>query len=419
MEFSERLKQIKNKIDFLKTHDKSYKPIRYTFKETIEIKKIKEFEQKYNVTLPEEYVEFITTLGVGVCSGCGIFPPDYTLKLVGKSIETESELCESFPFNNDDVKAIIEKDISDRNYFGEDIYSIQGCLLVDEDELGYASVLLVLNGEQKGKVWKWDEYGRLTPFYKITSYGYDQMSFLDLYEDWVEYIFKWLKYDPDEEPENLKDIKYLSFKGNNLTQIPTYTFKCGKLEKLYISNTNIEKISEEIVKLKNLEYLGIEHSEVSALPEKIDQLKKLKYLHMLKNNIISMPESLFTMNSLEILDLRCNKLTNIPEAIDKLKALKELELYENSLKELPNSIGNILTLEKLHIGNNDICSLPKSISQLYRLKNLEIYGNKRLKVSSILPILYSLKSLEQLTVSEIQIDTSLKLNNVNITTIVG
>lgn len=419
MKFSERLKIIKNKIDFLKTHDKSYKPIRYTFKGTIKIEEIREFEQKYNVMLSDEYIDFITTLGMGVSFGDGIFAPEQTLEQIGDLIESESDLQGDFPFNNADAKAIIEEEMLSRKYFGEFVDFVPGCLLVDIDELGYMAVLLVLNGEQKGKIWRRDEYGNLTPFYKVTSFGYEQMSFLDFYEDWIEHVFRWLKYDPDEEPENLNDIKYLAFKGDNLKQIPSYVFKCRNLEKLYICNTNIEKISDEIVELKNLEYLGIEYSQISSLPENIGQLKKLKYIHMLKNSILSLSESLFMLNHLEILDLRCNKLTNIPEIIDKLKALKELNLYENNLKELPSSIGNISTLEKLDISNNDLYDLPKSFSQLDRLKDFSLSGNKRLKISSILHVLCNLKSLETLTISQCQIDIDFKLDNVRITTVMN
>lgn len=417
MKFSERLKIIKSRVDFLKTHDKSYKGVRYTFKGTAKIEEMREFEQKYNVILPDEYIDFITTLGKGVSYGDGIFSPELTLEQIGDLIESESDLQDKFPFNNADAKAIIEKGILNRKYFGEFIEFVPGCLLVDTDGLGYMSALLILNGEQKGKIWRRDEFGRLTPFYKVISAGYEQMSFLDFYEDWIEHVFKWLNYDPDEEPENLNDIKYLAFKENDLKQIPSYVFKCNNLEKLYAYNTNIEEIPKEIVTLENLEYLGIEYSQISALPENIGELKKLRYIHMLKNNIPLIPESLFMLNSLEILDLRCNKLTNIPEIIDKLKTLKELDLYKNNLKELPSSIGNISTLEKLNISDNDLYDLPESFSQLHRLKELSLSSNERLKISKVLHILCGLKSLEMLTVSETQKDVELKLDNVRITTI--
>lgn len=419
MKFSERFQKITNKIEFLKTHDMGYKPIRYTFKGTVAIEKIKEFERKYNVVIPDEYIEFITILGVGVAFGDGIFPPEKTLEMIGGLMESEVDLQRDFPFNNADTKVIIEKDISDRKYHGEDVDFITGCLTVDEDELGYMTVLLVLNGEQKGKVWKCDEYGRLIPFYKITSLGYEQMTFLDFYEDWIDHIFKWLKYDPNEEPENLNDVKYLAFKGENLVQVPAYTLKCPQLEKLYICNTNIEKIPDELFSLKDLEYLGVEYSQISALPENIGQLNKLKYIHMLKNNITSLPESLFMLNFLEIMDLKCNKLTNIPENINKLKKLKELNIHENSLKELPSSIGNISTLEILDISDNDLYDLPESFLQLKNIKELDISGNKRMKVSNVLHILLSLKSLEKLTISKSQMDINIKLDNVIITTIMN
>jgi hypothetical protein len=419
LDFSERLKIIKNKIDLLKINDKGYKPIRYTFKETIDIKKIKDFEQKYNVKISEEYIEFITTLGTGVCFGGGIFPPEETLEYIGDLIESESDLQDDFPFNDEEAKAIIEKSIVDGRYLGEEVDFVPGCLLVDIEELGYLTALLVLNGEQKGKLWRRDEYGRMIPFYKITSLGYEQMCFLDFYEDWIEHIFKWLKYNPYVEPENLNDIKYLGFKADNLAEVPAYTFRCKNLEKLYLCNTKLEKIPEEILELNKLEYLGVEYSEISSLPENIGKLSKLKYLHMLKNNISSLPESLFMLNSLEVLDLKCNKITQIPEYIDKLKVLKELKLYENNLTELPNSVGNILTLERLDVSNNDLCDLPKSLFQLNKLKHLEISGNKRLKISSILNIISGLKSLETLTISKSQLDTELKLDNVSVTTVMN
>lgn len=146
---------------------------------------VEEFEQKYDIRLPEEYRRFIIEIGDG---GAGPFSGILPL---GRYFPLEDDprlnrLNQPFPHRTSwSEDALREEELelyqSDREYLNQ---LTQGALIIQD--FGCAiSVLLVVTGERRGSIWMDDtaNAGTITPME-------NGESFLKWYSQWLDEVLK-------------------------------------------------------------------------------------------------------------------------------------------------------------------------------------------------------------------------------------
>jgi hypothetical protein len=198
---SEQIKRIKNKLLKAKKTDKTLKVFgadshKYILKPTVSIRKVSEFEKKYDLQLPNCYKDFITEIGNGGISYAhSAAGPFYGIYPLGENVDelifnnTEKYLknkCIIYPKMTNEYWDSLTKNINDNDDISDKEY---------EQELGkiYSGVLpigsqgctyihgIVLNGKYKGQVVNLDMDGQKPRFTF-------EKTFLDWYERWLDEV---------------------------------------------------------------------------------------------------------------------------------------------------------------------------------------------------------------------------------------
>jgi hypothetical protein len=205
----EQIKRIKEKIKQLRELDKGFSLFgsqkhQYKINPVISLKKIREFEATHQITLPSDYVEFLTEIGNG---GAG---PFYGLEPIQNCLyddldykRPDSLLNPSKPFAhtepwNLEFQPTIDEDDNDeqyddeRNKFGEKYYDkeqMNGVLAICN--FGCAvSLNLVVNGQEYGNIWT-DDRGSDNGIYPLHELGNKgKITFLNWYELWLNNSIK-------------------------------------------------------------------------------------------------------------------------------------------------------------------------------------------------------------------------------------
>ncbi len=206
---NEQLNRISDKIGQLKKLDKNFTLFgshkhRYKLNPTITLDKIRQFEQTYNVALPIDYVEFMTTLGNGgVGPYYGLEPFENCLFDDLEYKRTDSLLNPSKPFFhtepwNLEFSTAIDEDENEEEYEKEyakfeeqyfDKQQINGVIAICN--FGCAvSLNLVVNGQEYGNIWT-DDRGSDNGIYPSYELGNkDKISFFNWYELWLDNSLK-------------------------------------------------------------------------------------------------------------------------------------------------------------------------------------------------------------------------------------
>lgn len=187
---------------------------RYILNPTVQIDAIKQFEAKHKITLPSDYVAFLTTLGNG---GAG---PFYGLEPLENAVLDDldykhkgSVLNPSKPFPHTDawnmefeptVSEDENQEENDRQYeeftnLYFDREQINGVIAICNYGCGI-SLNLVVNGREYGNVWT-DDRGNDGGIYPTIQLGEkNKIKFLDWYELWLDKSISemTLKFDTKE-----------------------------------------------------------------------------------------------------------------------------------------------------------------------------------------------------------------------------
>lgn len=209
---NEQLIRISEKIEQLKKLDKSFslfgsKEHRYKLNPAVPIEKIRQFELKYNVNLPTDYVDFMTQIGnggVGPYYGlepfenCLFDDLDYkradTLLNPGKPFLHHEPWKLEFKttFNEQQNKKEYQKAYSnfERIYF--DKAQMNGVISICNYGCG-VSLNLVVNGKEYGKIWT-DGRGNDNGIYPSYELGNkEKITFLNWYELWLDISLRDIK----------------------------------------------------------------------------------------------------------------------------------------------------------------------------------------------------------------------------------
>lgn len=231
---SEQINRIREKIEQLKKLDKGFRLFgsekhRYKINPPISLDEVQKFELSHNVTLPKEYVEFITAIGNG---GAG---PFYGLERLEDSLfddldykRPDSLLNPGKPFlhiepwnliftTTTDEEANEEEYEKERSKFEEEYFEreqVNGVIAICN--YGCAiSINLVVNGQEYGNIWT-DDRASDNGIYPSHEFGNKQrLTFLNWYELWLDNSIKELsdKFSIQKETSGRKQ-------KNNSTKRP-------------------------------------------------------------------------------------------------------------------------------------------------------------------------------------------------------
>ena len=206
-----KIQKLKEKFNQLASSDKHGDVLgsevhRYQLNPCISEAKLQAFEQKYQMTLPGDYRNFLLSIGNGGAGpGYGLFGIGYQSEMT-RILQQEGEdfLCQIFP--GDDLLDEDDDDFEDEDedFEDEDIdsenYLIQGTIPIAHYGTGiYAQ--LVITGNQRGNVWISDranegEIYPASPNFCCMFHGEDDdcdseeedraLSFYQWYDDWLD-----------------------------------------------------------------------------------------------------------------------------------------------------------------------------------------------------------------------------------------
>lgn len=176
------------------------------------------------------------------------------------------------------------------------------------------------------------------------------------------------------QENNLKELQLVNLKSNK--GISDFS-KLKNLEKLHISSYSAYKISlhESLYDLKNLKSLTVNTDSLFSISEKLGGLKDLEELKLSYNGITSLPVQIGELKKLRHLILRNNRIEALPSTISDLDALEVLDLGDNNLTKLPEGFGNLSNLNTLDLGNNNLEELPATFGNLRKLETLNLNIN--------------------------------------------
>ena len=202
---NEQIERIKSKIVQLKELDKNFKLFgshkhKYEINPTISLDKVRQFEATHNVTLPMEYVEFITKIGNGgVGPFYGLEPfenclfDDLDYKRPNSLLTPSKPFLHTEPWNLEFTTTIDEKENEteyekeyskfEEQYFDRE--QMNGVIAICNYGCG-VSLNLVVNGQEYGNIWT-DDRGSDNGIYPSYELGNkDKISFFYWYELWLD-----------------------------------------------------------------------------------------------------------------------------------------------------------------------------------------------------------------------------------------
>jgi len=166
------------------------------------------------------------------------------------------------------------------------------------------------------------------------------------------------------EVGQLKSLRLLDLRGNDLTSVPAEIGQLTSLKELYLKDNKLTIVPPEIGQLTSLEVLDLDGNQLTSVPAEIGQLTSLKGLGLNDNQLKSLPAEIGQLTSLVWLGLGGNRLTSVPAEIGQLTSLTGLNLGGNELPSVPAEIGQLTSLEVLELGDNQLTSVPAAIREL-------------------------------------------------------
>ncbi|MFK7905348.1 MAG: DUF4844 domain-containing protein [Chitinophagales bacterium] len=279
------INEIKKKIEILKHLDKRFEIFgasshKYEFNRTISIEELNHFEEKYKVTLPEDYKAFLNEVGNG---GAGPYYGIYPLKKDLGGVENKFELLQ-FDFPHKEEWNLSEKfftkfdEITGADYEDDENFDEEVAYFFDhifwsnyyKDELTYGSIyisnygcglrfLFIISGEEKGNIW-FDGRADRGGIYPEIDDKENHIGFSDWYINWLNESILKIK-----ELENWTKIKFEEFKKKEKFLADS------RLSYLGVENLTTRSILNEIIN----EIADI-YKEISEKNDVYNEEKKLE-----------------------------------------------------------------------------------------------------------------------------------------------
>lgn len=173
----------------------------------------------------------------------------------------------------------------------------------------------------------------------------------------------------------LINLKVLELEDNKISELPEEICEID-LNEIYLSRNNLKELPKSFGEIKNLEGLFLGNNDFYFAPDCIGNLTNLKALHLHGNHISELPKSYENLENIEILYLSDNKLTELPDVIKSWVKLTFLHVEKNQIKILPTWIGNLKALWNVNLSANELVDIPTSIAEINELRFLNLKNNK-------------------------------------------
>ncbi|TRY68578.1 hypothetical protein TCAL_03065 [Tigriopus californicus] len=268
-----------------------------------------------------------------------------------------------------------------------------------------------------------------------------------------------------EDLECVPNIHLIDLRDNKLKEVPKEIVNLQSLERLDVSNNDLNNLPFTLGTLPNLKLLLVEGNPIKSIRRDIIQrgtLGLLKYLRSRlteeelstlrdKGNVSPVPlcgsapvPDKYAMKSSHVLNMTKKEISSLPdEAVANAKDahVTGVDLSKNFFKEIPSNLKDLLPsvyefnmsgnklelcpawlgtlgthLQYLNLGNNRLSDLPPELAQCQQLRELTVPYNKLTQIPSCV---YALSKLETLImegnqISEIIIDELAKLSRLAI-----
>lgn len=216
---NEQLKRIQGKIEQLRQLDKNLTLFgsnihKYNLNPKLPEDTLLNFEKTHNITLPEDYKEFLTKIGNGgVGPAYGLEPfenglfDDLDYKRPNSLLNPSKPFPHTKPWNEEFVSTVNEEDNEEeyeRQYFEFSKNLMNGVLAISNYGCGI-SLNLVVNGEEYGNIWT-DDRGNDGGIYPSNELGNkDKITFLNWYELWLDNSLNEIKDKFENKPIEVKN----------------------------------------------------------------------------------------------------------------------------------------------------------------------------------------------------------------------
>lgn len=259
-------------------------------------------------------------------------------------------------------------------------------------EVVFPTSVLDLNGRKQVNAWRETNYSK-----QIRSFPANLAQLKGIKE--VHLRHQQLTELPDFVLQ-FKDLEVLDLADNKLKQLPQDLLQ---LKQLRILNVNLNyglTILPDLSKFEQLEELHIEYTELDTVSKDFFKLPNIRVLHtenstldkdtsIIRQMIKAFPEAKITSRSLkaiviedsadeneykglEKITIDDSNLNKLPANLFKADKVKELVIDCRHLKEIPDALANMQTLEILQLKISDLKSLPLPVTTLKNLKELHL-----------------------------------------------
>lgn len=174
-----------------------------------------------------------------------------------------------------------------------------------------------------------------------------------------------------------RDITTLSIYGScDSFNIPKEISDLKLLETLHIIYPDLEKIPIWLSNLDSLKSLTFRGNNIKEIPKALEGNKNLTTIHLM-NNKNGTFNNLQYLKELKDIDLSGCNLFKLPKGMENLKKLEILDLSHNSIIDMSDALKRLKklpNLKKLYIDGFDIPQMLKDLSHFKHLEFLDISG---------------------------------------------
>ena len=179
-------------------------------------------------------------------------------------------------------------------------------------------------------------------------------------------------------PSKIRRFKYLNdlnLEGNNIRRIPRWIMEFDSLEEISLNFNQLKPTKSDIRRLSKTKKILLGGNGIEKLPKNIGQMQ-CESMNLAKNKLHSLPESFADLKQMKTLIFYENEFEEIPEVIADFKNLRHLDFYKNHIKEIPDFVGNMENVQQLFLSFNQIEEIPDTLRNLKRLKYFYIHHNE-------------------------------------------
>lgn len=351
---------------------------RYQLAPCIAAEELQAWEAQHGIDLPDSYRAFLLTAGNGDAGpDCGLFSFAESARML-----REDSGDPTIPFPYGDLAAPRADEIYSagawdgaRQQWQQILEArqpldapIDGALPISDAGCGNFH-WLVLSGAARGQVWL-DDRASSSIWLPTADECGGALDFAQWYLRWLDGALATRRSDP-QLPQLLS---LRSQASAEVAQRLEHTLATHAKD-LDLSGSYLKDVPAVIAEMPWLQRLDLSDNELECIPETIGALQQLRDLDVHNNWLRDLPPELANLRHLQRLDLGDNDVAQIPAVICQLADLISLDLSDNSLVHISAELGNLTHLQELDLSTNELETIPEALSELTNLQKLDLSDN--------------------------------------------